>query len=220
MKNKGKLLIFSIIVIILIIILYFFYTNNYKTIKTGNNIGKSAEEIKNYILNISSYQATINLNVKSNKNENNYIIKQKYSQDGNLFKQEIIEPENIKGLITTYDGQNLKIENTNLGLSNLYENYKFIAENSLCLNSFVEEYKNSQNTSLKEEGNKIVFTVKSENMVKTLYVDIDTAKPEKMEIQVINQKLSAYIQYKEIELNKAKKEEIIAFKTKKGKKEI
>ena len=32
----------------------------------------------------------------------------------NIFRQEVLEPENIKGLVTTYDGENLKIENTRI----------------------------------------------------------------------------------------------------------
>ena len=59
MKNKKKLWIVGLVILVVLIFLYFFYTNNYKTIKTGNTIGKSAEEIKDNILNISSYEATI-----------------------------------------------------------------------------------------------------------------------------------------------------------------
>ena len=47
-----------------------------KKIKIGNNI-ISQVEIDD-ILNISSYKATIEVEVKSNKNENKYVIKQEY----------------------------------------------------------------------------------------------------------------------------------------------
>ena len=214
MKNKKKLWIVGLVILVVLIFLYFFYTNNYKTIKTGNTIGKSAEEIKDYILNISSYEATIELTVNSNKNKNQYIIKQQYSDNGNVFKQEVLEPENIKGLTTSYDGQNLKIENTSLGLSSLYENYKFIAQNDLFLNSFIQEYKTAKDTQCNQNGNQIILTVKNDKTVKTLYFDTENAKPIKMEIQSIQQKTSAYIQYKEIQINNTKREEIIAFNMK------
>lgn len=66
-----------------------------KKIKIGNNI-ISQVEIDD-ILNISSYKATIEVEVKSNKNENKYVIKQEYFGE-NENTQEVIEPENIAGV--------------------------------------------------------------------------------------------------------------------------
>ena len=66
MKEKRNAISMSIIVIVIIIIIsvlvcYFFNKNNYKTVEFGNNSIKSAENIKEYILNISSYEASISL---------------------------------------------------------------------------------------------------------------------------------------------------------------
>ena len=115
MKNK-KIIFISIIFIIFIIIISFF---NYKKQNSGNNISKSITDYKQNILNISSYEATISVEIYSNKNTNKYIIKQWYSSP-NIFKQEVQAPENIKGLITIYDGSKLEIQNTNLNLSKIY----------------------------------------------------------------------------------------------------
>ena len=111
--NQKRLIgiIVLIVTIIFSISVYFFRKNNYKTVEFGNTNIKSAENIKDYILNISSYEAEIILEVTSNKNSNKYKIMQKYSEP-NIFKQEVLEPNNIKGLTTTYDGSNLKIDNT------------------------------------------------------------------------------------------------------------
>lgn len=110
MKKK----IIAIIVLFIIVCIsggiYFFTKNNYKTVEFGNTNIKSVQDIKEYILNISSYEADISVEVVSNKNTNKYKLTQKYASP-NIFKQEVIEPENIKGLVTTYDGTNLKIEN-------------------------------------------------------------------------------------------------------------
>ena len=71
MRNRKVIItIFVCIGLIASLILYFFYKNNYKTINLGNNINKSAEDIENYILNISSYEAKATIEVKSNKNTN------------------------------------------------------------------------------------------------------------------------------------------------------
>ena len=69
-KNKVVILIL-IIIIFLAIFLIIFSKNNYKNLKTGNNItNKSKEEIEQYILNISSYEAKVSVTIESNKNTN------------------------------------------------------------------------------------------------------------------------------------------------------
>lgn len=134
MKNK-KVIIFISLTIIAIIV-FFFVKNNYKKINIGNNItSKSIEQVEEYILNISSYKAKIELEVTSNKNENKYVLMQKYTSP-NISKQEVIEPENIKGLETIYDGASLTINNSNLGLSSIYENYQYMVDNCLWIRKF------------------------------------------------------------------------------------
>lgn len=220
MKNKKLLYIiaiFLIICVIGIITICFFRKNDYKTAEFGNTTIKSAESIKEYILNISSYEADISLEVTSNKNTNKYRLKQKYVSP-NIFKQEVLEPENIKGLTTTYDGNNLKIENTNIALNEAYENYQYISENSLCLYNFIEDYKRSNYAKCEEKDEMIIMEVKVEKnsnkyiAYKKLYIDKNTGKPTKMEIQDMNKKMLVYILYNEIKINSISKEEVLAFK--------
>lgn len=132
MKNK-KVIIFVIVLAIIAIIVFFFVKNNYKKINIGNNItNKSIEQIEEYILNISSYKARIEVEVVSNKNENKYILMQKYASP-NISKQEVIEPSNIKGIETIYNGTSLTINNSKLGLSSIYENYQYMVDNCLWI---------------------------------------------------------------------------------------
>ncbi len=132
MKNK-KIIIFIIVLTIIAIMAVFFVKNNYKKINIGNNItNKSIEQIEEYILNISSYQARIEVEVVSNKNENKYILMQKYASP-NISKQEVIEPSNIKGIETIYNGTSLTINNSGLGLSSIYENYQYMVDNCLWI---------------------------------------------------------------------------------------
>lgn len=135
MKNK-KVIIFVSVLTIIAIIVFFFVKNNYKKINIGNNItNKSIEQIEEYILNISSYKARIEVEVISNKNENKYILMQKYVSP-NISRQEVIEPSNIKGIETIYDGTNLAINNSSLGLSSIYENYQYMVDNCLWIRKF------------------------------------------------------------------------------------
>ena len=90
MKKKYWLIL--LVIIIIGIIAFIFYKNSFKNLKIGNN--KNSQEIVDYILNTSSYEAQVTVNVTSNKNNNKYILKQTY-QNPDKSTQEVIEPSNI-----------------------------------------------------------------------------------------------------------------------------
>ncbi len=216
MKNKK---IIWIIIIVCIIVSFLFMTIfkilNYKKIQTGNNItDKTLQEVENYILNISSYDAEIEVTVESNKNTNKYIMKQKYSSP-NITCQEIIEPKNIEGLTIKYDGQNLEISNSRLSLNTIYENYEYIADNVLWLSDFIENYK-SNNGTITEENGIIIMEVKcNENKYSTnekLYIDRNANRITKLIIEDENKKSKIYITYNKIEIGSLNKENVLAFK--------
>ncbi len=198
MKNK-KIIFICIFIISLIIIISFF---NYKKQNSGNNISKSIIDYKQNILNISSYEATITVETISNKNTNKYILKQWYNSP-NTFRQEVQAPENIKGLITIYDGSNLEIKNTNLNLSKIYKDYNCLSNNILSLNSFIEELKDN-NSECVESENEIIIEVTPKNKYawyKRLSISKTTGKPTKMEIMNENKNKLVYILYNEITIN-------------------
>ncbi len=203
--SKRKIAITIAIITLIVIIGIIFIKNNNKTAKTlkiGNN--STSQEIINYILNISSYETQIDVEIKSNKNSNKYKIKQKYIENEKS-EQEIIEPNNIQGVKIIKEGNNLKIENTKLSLTKVLENYSEITQNNLDLINFIENYKNNPNSKFKEENNQLVMetTSKTENnyqKYKKLYIDKNTAKPTKMEIKDTNQNTIIYIIYNEINI--------------------
>ena len=198
-----RIIITTTFFILIIAFFIFFKKTDYKFINNGNNISsQSAEE---NILNMNSYQAQIEVTVKSNKNTNVYLINQEYKEPNECF-QEVIEPQNIAGVKINYKGGRLLIENTKLNLQTIYENYPYIATNNLFLTSFVEEYKKSQNTKKEIEGEEIILEINSSEkskykIIKKLYVNSKTGKPIKLEVQDITQNTSVYILYNEIEIN-------------------
>ena len=210
--------IITIVIIIIVIITLIFIKFNYKKIKHGNNMSsKSAEEIAEYILDINSYEAKEEVIVESNKNTNKYIVKEKCSKQDNLFKKEIIEPENLNGMCITYDGINLKIENSKLNLAKMYQNYPYIGEENTSIFDFINTYKESEDVKIEEINDEIVLTAKVKNgnkyiAYKKLYLNRSTGNPIKMEIQNISQKEVIYILYNEIKINNLQKEDILAFK--------
>ena len=207
MKNKKIVFICFCIILIIFIIISKIY---YKKQNSGNNISKSITDFKEYILSISSYEATISVEVESNKNTNKYIIKQWYTSP-NLFKQEVQAPENIKGLITLYDGSNLKIENSKLNLVKIYNDYNCLSSNVLGLNSFVEDCKKNE-PQYTETENEVILEVTNENKYnwcKRLSISKETGLPIKIEILDENKKTLVYILYNEITINNTIKEDIV-----------
>lgn len=215
--NKRKIIITITVIILLIIIGIIFIKNQNNTAKTskiGNN--STSQEIVDYILNISSYETQIDVEIKSNKSINKYKIKQNYiNNEKNT--QEVIEPSNIQGVKIIKEGTNLRFENTKLSLTKIIENYSDITQNNLDLASFIENYKNNSNSKYKEENNQIIMetTAKIENnyqKYETLYISRETGTPTKMEIKDTNQNTIIYIIYNEIKINKTADEKIYAFK--------
>ena len=211
MKNKKIILCtFVFIIILLIVLLCFFIKNIYKNKNIGNNMSnKNLEEIEEYILNISSYSATIEVTVESNKNTNKYVLKQVYKKDI-MSKQTVLEPSNIEGLEILYEQNTLTINNTKLNLSTVYENYTNLVENYLWLDSFIQDYnleKENNNTSITEENETVIMETKTKNgnnkyvYYKQLYFDKETGMPIKLIVQDINQNNLIYISYNEVTIN-------------------
>ena len=201
MKKKYYLILLFIIFIISVG--FIFYKNSIKNLKIGNN--KNSQEIVDYILNLSSYEAEVTVNITSNKNSNKYILKQKYQKDKEHI-QEVIEPSNIAGVKIINDGKNLKIENSNLNLNEIIENYTNLENNNLDLSMFIDEYKNSNESNYEEKDDEIIMKVKNdkENIYvkeKRLYINKKTYKPVKLEIKDNKQKERIYILYNEVEIN-------------------
>lgn len=166
---KRIIIISGILLIIITVLVFFLNKNNYNFFKIGNNkSNKEISDIEDYILNIDSYEAQVEVNVISNKNSNKYLINQKYKSP-NIFTQKVIEPSNIKDVTIEYDGNNLKIINTELNLNKIYENYPYISNNILNLESFIEDYKSSSESKYEVRDEDIILETKIKNGNKYIY---------------------------------------------------
>lgn len=200
MKKKYWLILLILIIAIGGII---FYKNRVKDLKIGNN--KTSQEIVDYILNISSYEVQVTVDVTSNKNSNKYILKQTY-QSPNKSVQEVVEPSNIAGVRLENDGTNLKLENSQLNLNTILENYNYLGDNCLDLYSFLEDYKQDEKAKFEEKDTEIIMKASSniENIYiqeKILHIDKKTYNPTQMEIKDNKQKTTIYILYNEVKVN-------------------
>lgn len=201
---KAKKMIVFFIIILIVILVSIFLILYYKNGKVGNTIiNKSEEQIVDSILNIKSYSAKLDVSIETNKNTTKYVVSQKVENEKSM--QEVLEPENIAGVITEYDGTNLKIKNNKLNLETTFQNYQYVVENRLWLNSFIKEFKESSNKKVNSKENEIVLEVSNTenpyNTYKKLYIDKKTGKPTKMQIEDINKKMLVYILYTEITIS-------------------
>ena len=200
---KKKYWFILLIILILILGGVFFYKNNVKNSKIGNN--KNSQEIVDNFLNLSSYEVQVTVNVTSNKNSNKYILKQTFNSP-NISTQEVIEPSNIAGVRIENNGTNVIIENTNLKLSTLLENYNYLGNNCLDLSSFIEDYKKNEDSIFEENDEEIILKTNSNadnNYIqeKTLHISKQTYNPTEMEIKDNKQNTTIYILYNEVKLN-------------------
>ena len=196
LKKKSFFILLCLFLFIGILIFFlFFYGKTAKNLKIGNNT--TSQEIVDAILNSSSYETEIQVEVTSNKNQNQYKIKQHY-QKPDISEQEVLEPSNLAEVKITKNGNQLKLENTNLSLSSVFENYAYLSSNDLDLNSFIEDYQSDHKANWNEENNQIMMVCHKDQKEKKLWIDKLTAKPTKLEIKDTNKKSNVYILYHEV----------------------
>lgn len=202
MKKK----VFITIIFFTIFFLIFYLIFNYKSLKNGNNNIriKNEEDVNDYILNISNYEAKIEVIVKSNKNENKYIINQKCMDN---YSYQEMEYENNKKIIIEHKDNKVIVRNTSLKLEKIYESWEFLIENNLFLTTFVENFKETDEKEILVNENHYVVNLKLKNIsdknvaYKSLYINKNNGKIEKLEIYDINKNRTIYILYKEITIN-------------------
>lgn len=193
------------------LILFFLTQIVYKIIRTGNNINKSSNDLIQDILNISSYEAELEVTINSNKTTNKYLLHQYYLKP-NLSKQIVKSPSNIENLEIIYKENKLEIKNTNLGISKIYQNYTYLNENILWLSSILENCNTNKYTT-EETENEIILNTKINEYKEKLYINKKTNLPTKIEVLDNSNKTKIYIEYKEIKLNNIQQDNIFALLT-------
>ena len=200
MSKWLKFFILCIIVIIIVVFFQKFTKINYKSEEKGNN--KNIQEIEEYFLKQNSYNAKLEVTVKSNKNVNYYKIEQSVNLPKEV-KQVITSPEDVAGIELIYKEGKLEIRNSKYNLSKIYKDYPYISSNNLFLTSFLEGYKNAKEKEIKEVEGKVEMEYKSNinkfNAKQKLYINKSTLKPETLDIFDINNNAKINIIYNEIE---------------------
>ena len=200
MKSKKYFYFIGLILLLIIVILFIFILKKpIRNSKIGNNM--NSQEIVDYILGVKSYKSKVTIQVNSNKNTNKYILKQEYNTENGCV-QEVLEPSNISGVKIIQKDGNILIENTNLSLTKMFENYKGLQENSLDLSNFIKDYVSNKDSVFEEKDDQIIMKTTSENKYtknKILYINRKEAIPTKLVINDDNQNTTIIIEYNDIE---------------------
>lgn len=157
-----------------------------------------------YILNIKNYNVEAKVTVYSNKNTNTYNLKQ-YKMD-DYQKQEVASSQTNHGIVIENAGNKLTIKNTKLGLEQVFENYEELTKNSLGLDSFIKDYRESEKTEVTEDEKYYMLFAKVKKLQnryienKTLYINKETGKIEKIEVKDVNNQRTMFIEYTRLEI--------------------
>ena len=195
-KNKFIIILFLLIIILIVSTLIIFNNNRTKKIKIGNN--SSSQEIVDYILNISSYEAKVEVKQADKEKTTTF--------ENNQFRRNTVNNQQTSGYV-----RNNNYKNNDYRNNNYRDNYEYISKNDLDLNCFIDNYKNNEKSEYIEKDNQIIMKTKIFNMEKLLYIDKDTVLPVKMEIKDDSKKNEIYILYNEVKINSLNKEDILAF---------
>ncbi len=198
MDNRRIVFIFVLICIIIFFIFYYIFCI------LGNNININQDKVVDDILNsFNNYEANIDVIVKSNKTENYYnmfqIVDNKYS------KMIVNSPDNIKDLTVEVTDNKLKIANTKINMEKVYDDYEYIINNSLFLNTFTNDYKNNEG-NISENEEEIIFEVEIKNSSNTyinfkeLHINKKNKVPKELIIKDNTQKTSIRIIYNDIKI--------------------
>lgn len=196
MKAKKIMFIFVLICITVFFIFYYIFS------VLGNNKSRNQNEIVDDILNnIKKYEANISVTVKSNKNESYYTMKQEV--EGNNSKLIINTPENIKDMTIEINNNVLKITNTRINMEKIYNDYEFVLNNNLFLNTFIEDYKKNDSKAYEQKDEIILETKLNNNTYvkfKELHLDKITGIPKELIIKDNTKKTCISIIYNDIKI--------------------
>ena len=166
-------------------------------------MSRSQDKIVEDVLNkFNNYEANIEVIIKSNKSENKYSMNQIVEEDKS--KTIVNGPENIKGMTIELGNNTLKITNAN-NMEKIYNDYKPILNNSLFLNSFVNDYKKN-GANIQETNDEIIIQVHENNNLNTytnlkkLHLDKTNNMPKELIIGDNTKKENIRIIYNDIKI--------------------
>lgn len=196
--KKRIMYIFVLICIIFFVIFYYIF------LLSGNNINRNQKEFVEEILKkFKSYEANLTVLVNSNKNNNEYKMYQEVNSESS--KLVVNNPQNVNGLCIELKENKLIISNEKTKMQKVYENYNNFVNESIFLNTFIEDYENNKAEIEENEQEIIVKLEKKDNedtyiKFKELYINKESEIPTKLIIKDNNQSIKTSIIYTDMKI--------------------
>ncbi|WHH58095.1 hypothetical protein [Petroclostridium sp. X23] len=177
----------------------------------GNNdeIADTYTRIYEKYKDIESYKCEMFMNITSNRTVRQYRLKQYYKAPDN-YKVEMLEPEEVKGLVTVYSSGNVTTLHPEIKGKFTLLNFNPIGESYVFLPDFFEAYYKSEKTSVTASGEKegrytlLKADIPGSSIYRfsqSLWIENKLLLPHRMEIYDINNKPVISIRFIDIEFD-------------------
>lgn len=115
--------------------------------KTTKESLSDMEKIQQQLLNMDNYACIATVEHISNKSTKTYKMKQYYKKSGE-YRLEMLEPDSVNGIITTYNGKTICQFNPKLGGEIRKDIQPSIYVDEMFLGAFIKNYLKSEQTSI------------------------------------------------------------------------
>lgn len=170
---------------------------------------KKPQEVQRFLMKLKSYQCEVVLAVTNNKSTNVYKARHIY-KGINKYRIEMMEPNELKGQTTIYNGEKTYIYHPQINTYMLSNNFESSLEYSSFLGSFIEHFKDKGGARFKIESLKdtecyvLEIPLDEKNpyrVMEKIWIDAKRIIPIKAEILDKNNNLNAQILYENFEIN-------------------
>lgn len=175
----------------------------------GTSSARKPQDIQKFIMKLKAYKCDVVYSVTNNKSTNVYRAKHMYKAP-DKYRIEIVEPEELKGQTTIYNGDKAYIHHPRINTTMITENFNDTIEYSTFVGAFVEYFKDNGGARFKLEAlNDIqcyVLEVPLDNAnmyraIEKIWINAENAIPIKTELLDKNKNVNAQVLYENFEIN-------------------
>jgi outer membrane lipoprotein-sorting protein len=175
----------------------------------ADKTAKNTEDVQKLLMKLKTYRCDVVFAVTNNKSTNVYKAKHMYMFP-DKYRIEIVEPSELRGQTTIYNGGKAYIYHPQLKTHLITENYNHSLEFSSFIGSFIESFKNNGGARFKLESFEdrqcyvLEIPIEGENPYRAfekVWIDVENVIPVKAEILDKDNKVSAQVLYENFEEN-------------------
>jgi outer membrane lipoprotein-sorting protein len=177
--------------------------------KTTKENLSDMEKIQQQLLSMENYACIATVEHISNKGTKTYKMKQYYKKNGE-YRLEMLEPESVNGIITTYNGKSICQYNPKVGGEIRKDLKSSVFVDEMLLGAFIRNYLKSEQTSISvakfdsEKCTVLEAAVPGENKylaTEKLWVDNENLNPKQLIIYDVDGMERVKVIYGEFKYN-------------------